>query len=119
MSLLRRTPPPPPGPPQRKPHPDSRVEAELQRVMSLQRAIGRAERRIEDIRVLRLSLEKRAERRYDSGSAATGDDLARQSASLREERDALEAQLPAMHDEIAKCLAELGDDALALYEMPS
>lgn len=118
MSWLRRQPPPPP-PPQRKPHPDSRVEAELQRVLSLQRAIERTERRIEDIRGQRLSLEELAERRYSGGSTVIANNLTRQSATLREERDALEAQLPLLHDEIAKRLAELGDDALALYEMPS
>jgi hypothetical protein len=116
MSPLRRQPPPQP---QRTPHPDSRVEAELQRVLSIQRAIGRIERRIEDIRVQRLILEELAARRYNGGSTHIADELARQSGILREERDALEAELPLMHDEIAKRLAELGDDALALYEMPS
>jgi hypothetical protein len=36
------------------------------------------------------------------------------SATLREERDALEAELAPLHDEISKRLADLGEDALLL-----
>jgi hypothetical protein len=114
MSWLRRQTPPPPAP-ERTPHPDSRVEAELQRVLSMQRAAERIERRLDDIRGRRSELEDSASRRANSGSSSIAKRLMEQSAELRKERDDLEAQLPAMHDEISRRLAALGEDALMLY----
>jgi hypothetical protein len=100
-----------PPPPARVPHPDGQVEAELQRVMALQRAGRRRESRVEDInRELRLLAQKI---RSSYGSSGIHD-LTSLSATLREERDALEAELAPLHDEISKRLADLGEDALLL-----
>jgi len=66
MTWFRRTPPPPP----RKPHPDGRLEAELQRVMALQRQVRRIEARLEDIRVQRRRLDDLARCRNNGGVRA-------------------------------------------------
>jgi predicted nucleic acid-binding Zn-ribbon protein len=103
--------PPPPALPARVPHPDGRVEAELQRVMALQRQVARTEARVGDInRELNLLAQKI---RVNYGSSGMHD-LTSLSATLREERDALEAELAPLHDEISKRLADLGEDALLL-----
>lgn len=114
MSWLRGQ-PPSRALPGRTPHPDSRVEAELQRILSMQRAAERAERRLEDIRAQRAGLESSAARRNNSGEGAIARHLLSQSEGLRAEAVTLEAGLPALHDEIAVRLADLGEDALMLY----
>lgn len=115
MSWLRRQPPPSPAP-QRTPHPDSRVEAELQRVLSGQRAARRAEERLRDITRTQHLIDLKRERGVGPGRA---DHLRQQARELREERDELERALAALHDEISGRLAALGDDALMLYGPPS
>jgi predicted nucleic acid-binding Zn-ribbon protein len=109
-----RKPPPPRELPARVPHPDGQVEAELQRVMALQRQVARIETRLADIRDQRLVLEASAHARDNNGSWSEAQRLLAQSAALREERDALEAELAPLHDEISKRLADLGEDALLL-----
>jgi predicted nucleic acid-binding Zn-ribbon protein len=109
MSWFRK--PSPPALPVRVPHPDGRVEAELQRVMAMQRTALRAESRVGDInQELRLLAQKI---RANYGSRGMHD-LTGLSSALREERDALEAGLAPLHDEISKRLADLGEDALLL-----
>jgi seryl-tRNA synthetase len=108
VSWFRRVPQAPP----RQPHPDGRTEAELQRVLALQRAAQRTEDRIEDIRGeqkrLGTSIRKAA------GSEYTSTDLREQARVLRGERRDLEAQVAWMHAEITRRLAELGDGAVYL-----
>jgi seryl-tRNA synthetase len=118
VSWLRRQPPPPPAP-ERTPHPDSRVEAELQRVLAAQRAARRAEERLEEIRAQRAKLEDKARRANGHGSHTIASALRSQSRELSEEAAVLESGLPAMYDEISGRLAALGDDALMLYGPPS
>jgi predicted nucleic acid-binding Zn-ribbon protein len=76
--------------------------------------VRRIEARLEDIRVQRQRLEDLARCRNNGGSRSEAQRLMAQSATLREERDALEGELAPLHDEISKRLADLGEDALLL-----
>jgi hypothetical protein len=109
MGIFRNTQPPPA---ERKPHPDSRVEAELQRVLALQRAITRTEARLKNVRDAQWRVDEDL-REYAGQSPVQ--DLAKQAGELRKERADLEASLLPMHEEIARRLADLGDYALYLY----
>jgi hypothetical protein len=112
MNLFRRT-PPPPEPPQRTPHPDSRVESELQRIIAMQRSAARCEARLKDLAVAQRNVdESRIEWAYDASHARA---LAEQSEDMRNERAELEDALAALHEAIVSRLAALGDDALMLY----
>jgi DNA topoisomerase VI subunit B len=113
MGLFRRDKTPPPPPPERIPHPDGRIEAELQRVLALQRSAQRVESRLEAIHARVEDLEATAARKM-SGSPSAAHDLLSMRPMLQAEARALEESLPALHDEIAKRLAGLGDDAVML-----
>jgi hypothetical protein len=107
MSWFRRT------SPLRQPHPDGGVEAELQRVIGLQRAVARTEARIEDIRRAQVKLDhdiRSSARDYMVNSSI----LERQAKVLREEREALEAQVRGTQEEVSRRLAALGTDASLL-----
>jgi len=115
MSWLRRKPAPPalPALPARTPHPDSRVESELQRVIAMQRSAGRYEARLKDLTVAQRNAdESRIESAYDASHARA---LGEQSEDMRKERAELEDALAALHEAIVSRLAALGDDALMLY----
>jgi hypothetical protein len=118
VSVFRRKPEPrKPAPREREPHPDARVEAELQRVLALQRAVRRTEARLEDIG--REQQKVSDERRADVSRSRPNDrPLAALACELREERLRLEAGLAPLHDEVSKRLADLGDYALYLYAPP-
>jgi hypothetical protein len=105
--------------PERTPHPDGRMEAELQRVLALLRAVDRTEARLNDIRVQRQGLDAKASRHASRGDAHALSLVRGQADRLREERDALEAELPPLYDEIARRLADLGDDAAYLLPEPA
>jgi aminoglycoside phosphotransferase (APT) family kinase protein len=99
--------------PARVPHPDGRVEAELQRVLSMRRAAGRIETRLGDI--LRTLREVDADRfRHSGGNEVRAQSLARFAEELRGERVKLEAELPALQEELSERLAALGGDAILL-----
>ena len=115
MKLGRTQPAPPP---ERTPHPDSRVEAELQRVLSMQRTAARTEARLGAVTLAQAKLDERR-RAYADDGKSVNDQLARQARELRDERRELEASLGPLHDEIAARLAALGDDALMLYGQSS
>jgi predicted nucleic acid-binding Zn-ribbon protein len=112
MGIFRRTPPPR----EREPAPDSRVEAELQRVLALQRAVERTEGRLADIRVQQDKVDY--DRRNNASYPGMIKALTQQAEDLREERTALESSLQPWHEEIATRLAALGNDALYLYPPP-
>jgi hypothetical protein len=105
--FCRRAPAPP-----RKPHPDGRVEAQLQRVLSLYAAVTRTEDRIGDIRLEQALLDSKI--RTSAGYYSNVRDAVAQAAVLRTERNRLEAVISARHEEAAKLLGELGKDAAFL-----
>ena len=100
----------------RKPHPDPRSEAQLQRVLSLYEAVRRTEDRIEGI--TRSQDSNDFERRQASPSERTSAALAQQAEELRAERASLEEFIAATHEEIFKRLLDMGDDALYLGPVP-
>ena len=109
MNWFRRKPAVPP----RQPHPDGRIEAELQRVIALQRSVQRTEARIEDIRGAQARVD--TDVRMSAGDTyMSTSDLVKQATVLREERRELEERVAAVHDEISRRLTELGDGAVYL-----
>ena len=99
----------------RRPHADPLVEAQLQYVLSLYAAVARAEDRIEDIRTEQAMLDSAIR---GSAGYRRDRDLKDQAASLRDERDGLEASLSETHARIVKLLTDLGADAYALGPVP-
>jgi predicted RNase H-like nuclease (RuvC/YqgF family) len=87
------------------PHPDGRVEAQLQRVLSLYAAIERTEDRIGDIRY---------EQRALDAKIRLGFQREEQAAMLRRERTQLEAFITDKHESVARLMADLGEDATFL-----
>jgi predicted nucleic acid-binding Zn-ribbon protein len=102
-----------PEPPARDPHPDGRVEVELLRVIGLLRSAARTEARLDDI-TARLRESDRDRYKFAGRQERRFDDLGRQADGLREERADLEAQLASLHEEAARRLADLGNDAAYL-----
>jgi len=95
----------------RKPHPDPRVESNLQYILSLYASIERTQQRIDRITGSQSNNESwiRQQAGYHNVS-----DLHQQAQELRDERLVLEAFIRAQHEEIVKRLVDLGDDALYL-----
>jgi hypothetical protein len=102
--------------PARTPHPDSRVEAQLQQVLSRYTAVRRTEARLADIRSEQLRIDVKTRRK--TGYNTESRHLAEQAARLRAERLELEALISGAHREIAEVLTSLGDDALYLGPVP-
>jgi hypothetical protein len=96
----------------REPHPDARVEAQLQHVLSLYRAASRTEDRLADI--------TREQQKLEYAYRSSGGDrvYSAQSAQLRSERENLESFISRQHEEITKYLVSLGEDALYLGPVP-
>jgi hypothetical protein len=109
VSLFRRSPPPPEP---RRPHPDGRVEAQLQRVLSLYSAVDRTAARIGSITSEQEKLDDKI--RASAGYGVTTGHLHAQARELRAERTRLEAFISARHEEITELLTELGEDAAFL-----
>ena len=107
MSLFRRA---APAPPPRRPHPDPRVEAELQRIISLRKAIARKEdlaaRNHDQIAALRETVAK-----HPTWSGHL--DRQEQIVTLLEETGDLDAEVTGLHDEIAKRITALSDTDIA------
>jgi hypothetical protein len=102
-----------PEPPARDPHPDGRVEAELLRVISLLRSAARIEDRLDDI--MAQLRETDGDRFRKAGRAPLRfNALGQQADGLRQERTRLEAQLGPLHEDAARRLEALGDDAAYL-----
>jgi chromosome segregation ATPase len=103
-SMFRRKAAPP-----RLPHPDPRVEAELQRIISLRRALDRREAQLDadtdSVRILRRRLRRDA----DAGEVPQWQ---QQIADLREEIERLEAEVAGLHDQVEKRIGTLDDTDL-------
>jgi hypothetical protein len=106
----RRKPPALPAPPQRQGHPNPRIEAEFQRIVSLRRDVARKEAELDAAQLEIPRLRKTAGQPNRSFSRA---DAAWKQA------DALEARLPVLateiqelHDQITKAIEPFADDDL-------
>lgn len=105
-----------PGP-QREPHPDPRVEAQLQRVISAQAAIARKNLAAD------AAMQQAAKAATESGRVSAHgksncNAYAAQAAALMRSAAMLEEEIAEEHDEIAKIMEGLGDDALFLVPAP-
>jgi hypothetical protein len=110
VSIFRRAPVP------REPHPDPRIEAELQRVISLRKAVARKEAQLDaNDRNLR---RVRATMRANSGSENNGR-RADEADAIRQDSAGLEAEIMALHDEIAARIGKMDDADLAWLERRS
>lgn len=106
MSWFRRK------PPARQPHPDSRIEAELQRVLALQRAAARTEAVVAGLNSEAAKMDAFARRNAHSYDAAGYSSV--RARELRNQAAEQEERVSKLHDEIAKRLEALGEDALWL-----
>lgn len=105
----RRKPPALLAPPARQGHPNARIEAEFQRIVSLRRDVARKEAELDT-----------AQREIPRLRKKGGHDAATRTAMVaREQADALEARLPVLateiqelHDQIAKAIEPFADDDL-------
>ena len=107
MSLLRRR---PEEPPPRRPHPDARTEAELQRIISLRRAVTRKEAQLDandgNLKSIRNTMRANSGSAYNTSRAREADALQRESAQLG-------AEVIKLHDEIAERVGRIDDADLA------
>jgi uncharacterized coiled-coil DUF342 family protein len=94
----------------RRPHPDPRVEAELQRILSLRKAITRKEdlagRNHQQITALRQTVAKHPT--WD-GTRQRHEQI----DALLNETDDLDGEITELHDEIAKRITALSDTDVA------
>jgi Mg2+ and Co2+ transporter CorA len=91
----------------RNPHPDARIEAELQRIISLRKAVTRKEELLASDHEQIAGMRERVSRRptWDAAQPVT---------------QTLELQITQLHDDIAARIAKLDDADLAwLEEEPS
>jgi hypothetical protein len=95
----------------RKPHPDPRVEAQLQYILSLYAAVSRTSQRIADITKAQKKLDGILRRNAGSSDTYTRQN---QANELRDERARLEQSVRELHEQITTRLAALGDDDLYL-----
>jgi len=122
MSPLRRHREPPP----RKPHPDARIEAELQRIISLRGSAARKEAQIGQYGAevaklhdqLRTASSKSMTGNLYGGLTANVQPLERRVAALQGEMRKLEAEVGQVHDEIGKRIEQLHDTDLAYLDQP-
>jgi chromosome segregation ATPase len=120
MSLFRRSKEPPP----RRPHPDARIEAELQRIISLRSTAARKESliggygaeigRLHD--QLRTASRKNMDDNLYGGFRANIEPIERRIASIQGEIRKLEAEVGQVHDEIGKRIELLNDTDLAYLD---
>lgn len=99
-------------PPARQPHPDARIEAELQRVLALQRSAARTEAVIDRLNSEAGKMDTYARKHPHLYGSAEGSSARAQE--LRDEAAEQEERVAKLHDEIAKRLEALGEDALWL-----
>lgn len=100
-----------PGPPQRVPHEDPRVEAQIQQVLSRYAAIRRAGERLEDIRAEQKIVDRKVRR---SAGSSFHHQLVDRARVLYTERLELEAFISNTHHDISQILDAMGDSALYL-----
>lgn len=99
--------------PERRPHPDPRVEARLQQVISLRRACARNEQLLDQYRddTGRINRYLRDHPHYD-GAPHRHDQITR----LQAETARLNAETADLHERIGKVLEQLSDDELLWLE---
>ena len=110
MSLFRRT---APAPPARRPHPDPRVEAELQRIISLRKAIARKEADLGQIQAMVAKLRDSARQNPNTDTTCGEGGRLDQIRDYQRETEDLEAGVAGLHDEIAKRITALSDTDIA------
>jgi DNA repair exonuclease SbcCD ATPase subunit len=95
--------------PPRRPHPDPRIEAEFQRIISLLRAAERLETELDTAHREISRLRRKGGR--DAGS--TGAKVAREQAEALQDRlPHLDAQIRGLHEEISKPIEPFDDEDL-------
>lgn len=99
--------------PVRKPHPDARIEAELQRIISLRKAVTRKEELLARDHQQIAGMRERLSRRPTWDAAKP---VKQQIADLLEETQTLELQVAQLHDDIADRIGKLDDTDLAWLE---
>lgn len=122
MSLFRRS---ASSLPPRRPHPDARVEAELQRIISLRATAARKETLAgqyqSEIGTLHDQLREVSRKNMNGslcggGLTANVQPLERRVAGLQGEMRKLEAEVGQVHDEIGKRIEQLNDTDLAYLD---
>jgi predicted nucleic acid-binding Zn-ribbon protein len=106
----RRRPSALPAAPERQPHPDARVEAEFQRILSLRKAVARKEEQLSQNQANIAHIRNMTTRHpgYDGHALRL-----RQIEALQREIPGLEAEVVRLHDEIAERIAAITDTDLA------
>jgi len=95
----------------RRPHPDARIEAELQRIISLRSSIARQQEAAAHAAAEAVRADRQAGRVEQHG-ALHSDRYAQRAQELRAIAAQAEAEITSIHEEIAKRIAALGDDDL-------
>lgn len=100
--------------PERKPHPDARVEADLQQIIALRRLADRKQSSLDDLQedIRRCRSLARAEAGYKAGREATA-----MADKLQDETmPRIEAEVQAMQDQIRKAIEPMNDTDLAYLD---
>jgi chromosome segregation ATPase len=112
-------------PPSRRPHPDARIEAELQRILSLRATAARKESQVgqyqNEIAKLHDQLRAISHKNmtgnlYGGGLTANTQPVERRVAGLQGEIRKLETEVSQVHDEIGKRVEQLSDTDLAYLD---
>jgi cell division protein FtsB len=104
----RRKPPALPAPPQRQGHPNARIEAEFQRIVSLRRDIARKEAEL-DAAPAEIDDLRRTAVHYGGATAKT---CTAQANALEARLPVLATEIQELHDQIAKAIEPFDDDDL-------
>ena len=94
----------------RQPHPDARVEAELQRILSLRAVIARKEALLASDHVQVTDLRRKVFLHPNWDDAPAWRTMI---AALQEEAEQVEAEVAKLHDEIATRIGKIDDSDLA------
>lgn len=96
---------------ERRPHPDPRIEAELQRIISLRRQIGRYEESAATA-AREASEADRQSRRVSYHGPQTAAGYVGRAEDLRKVAAEADEKITALHEEIAKRISALSDEDL-------
>jgi hypothetical protein len=95
----------------RSPHPDARIEAELQRIISLRSSLARQEEEAAHATAEAVRADRHAGR-VESHGVPVSHRYAQRAQELRAIAAQAEAEIISIHAEIAKRIAALSDDDL-------
>ena len=101
--------------PVREPHPDPRVETELQRIISLRAAVTRKEQ-VATATAGEVAKAEHESARISFHGKTDCASYANRAKDLRATADRTETEITQLHDEIAKRIAALNDDDLSYLE---